>query len=40
MLCSCKNGKHLTKIIDGSLSTCDKIIKETKTVPTNFNEKI
>ena len=37
--CSCKNRKHLASIIDNSGTTCDKIIEETKTVPTNFNEK-
>ena len=45
--CSCKNGKYLASIIDDSVITCDKIIdaqgksydKETKTIPTNFNEK-
>ena len=38
--CSCKNGKYLASIIDDSVIMCDKIIEEeTKTVPTNFNEK-
>ena len=37
--CSCKNGKYLANIIDGSVITCDNIIEETKTIPTNFNEK-
>ena len=37
--CSCKNGKYLANIIDGSVITCDDIIEETKTIPTNFNEK-
>ena len=25
-MCSCKNGKHLTSIINESVMTCDKII--------------
>ena len=37
--CSCKNGKYLPSIIDGSVITCDEIIEETKTVQTSFNEK-
>ena len=37
--CSCENGKYLATIIDDSVITCDEIIEETKTVPTNFNEK-
>ena len=37
--CSCKNGKYLPNIIDDSVITCDDIIEETKTIPTNFNEK-
>ena len=37
--CSCKNGKYLANIIDGSVITCDDIIEEAKTIPTNFNEK-
>ena len=37
---SCLNGKYLTSIIDDdSMITCNKIIEETKAVPTNFNEK-
>ena len=37
--CSCENGKCLASIMDDSVITCDEIIEETKTVPTNFNEK-
>ena len=37
--CSCENGKYLASINDDSVITCDEIIEETKTVPTNFNEK-
>ena len=37
--CSCENRKHLVSIIYNSAITCDEIIKETKTVSTNFNEK-
>ena len=38
--CSCKNGKYLASIIeDDSVITYDEIIEETKTIPTNFNEK-
>ena len=37
--CSCKNGKCLASFIGNSVITCDHIIKETKTVPINFNEK-
>ena len=37
---SCKNGKYLASIIDDdSVITCDEIIEQTKTIPTNFNEK-
>ena len=38
--CSCENGKYLASIIHGSVVTCDEVIAETKTIPTNFNEKI
>ena len=38
--CSCENGKYLANIMDDSATTCDEIIEETKTFPTNFNEKI
>ena len=42
-LCSCENGKYLTNIMEDSGITCDEIIEsydeETKTIPTNFNEK-
>ena len=41
--CSCENGKYLANIMYDSVITCDEIIEsydeETKTVPTNFNEK-
>ena len=37
---TCENGNHLACIIDESVITCDEIIEKTKTVPTNFNEKI
>ena len=44
---SCENGKYLPSIMDHSAIMCDEIVdaeaklndKETKTVPTNFNEK-
>ena len=38
--CSCKNGKCLANIIDNSVITCAEIIEKTKTIHTNFNEKI
>ena len=41
--CNCENGKYLASIIDNSGIICDNVIKsydeETKTIPTNFNEK-
>ena len=37
--CCCKNGKYLACIIDDSVITCNEVIKETKTIPTIFNEK-
>ena len=37
--CSCENGKYEGSIIDDSVITSDEIIEETKTVPTNFDEK-
>ena len=41
--CSCENGKYLASFTDDSVITCDETKesydKETKTVPTNFNEK-
>ena len=45
--CSCENGKYLASIMDDSAIMCDEIIdaeaksndEETKTMPTNFNEK-
>ena len=37
---SCKNDKYVAKIIaDDSMIKCDEIVKETKTIPKNFNEK-
>ena len=39
--CSCENEKYLfASIIDESLITFDQIIEKTKTITTNFNEKI
>ena len=38
-ICSCENGEYLASIIDNSVITFDEIIEETKTIPTNFNEK-
>ena len=46
-ICCCKNGEYLRSIIHDSVITCHEIIdeeaksnkKETKTVPTNFQEK-
>ena len=37
--CSCENDKYLASIIDDSVITCDEIIEETNSIPTNFNEK-
>ena len=37
--CSCENGKYLASIIDDSVITCDEIIEETNSIPTNFDEK-
>ena len=45
--CTCKNGKYLANVIDNSVIMFDELIdveakqndEETKTVPTNFNEK-
>ena len=41
--CSCEIGKYLASIMVDSVITCDEIIEsyneETKTIPTNFNEK-
>ena len=37
---ACENGNHLVCIIEESVIMCDETIEETKTVPTNFNEKI
>ena len=38
----CENGKYLASITENSVITCDEIIdaEETKTIPTNFNERI
>ena len=50
-ICNCGNGKHLASIMDDSVITRDEVTKscdegaetksndETKTIPTNFNEK-
>ena len=41
--CSCKNASYLASIMDDLAITCDEVIewydKETKTIPTIFNEK-
>ena len=41
--CSCENGKYFANIVDDSVIMCDEIIEsyheETKTIPTNFNER-
>ena len=37
--CSCKNSNFLAGITDDSMITCDEIVKETKSVVTNFNNK-
>ena len=45
--CNCQNGKYLASIMNNSAIMCDEVTdaeaksnnKETKTVPTNFNEK-
>ena len=36
---SCKNDKYSANIIGVSLIKCEETIEETKTDPTNFNEK-
>ena len=40
---NCENGKYLASMMDDSVITCDEVIvshdKETKTIPTNVNEK-
>ena len=36
--CISKNEKHSVSFIDDSVITCDEIMKETRTIPTNFNE--
>ena len=46
--CNCQNGKYSASIMNNSAIMCDEVTdaeaksnnKETKTVPTNFNEKI
>ena len=38
--CNCENGKYLASIIYNSVITCDEIVEETKTIPTNFDKKI
>ena len=45
--CSCENGKCLVNIMDDSVIKCDEVTdaeaksynEETRTIPTNFNEK-
>ena len=41
--CHCENEKYLASIMDDSASMCDEVREsydeETKTIPTNFNEK-
>ena len=41
--CSCENRKYFTNIMNDPAIMCDKVIEshheETKTIPTNFNEK-
>ena len=37
--CNCENGKYLASIADDSVNRCDEITEETKTIPTNLNEK-
>ena len=37
--CSCRNGKYLGSTTDDTVIKWDEIIEETKTFPTNFNEK-
>ena len=38
-ICSYENGEFVRSIIDNSLITFDKIKEDTKSVPTNFNNK-
>ena len=38
--CNCKQGQYVGNIIDDSVITCDEIIEETKTLPTNFKDKM
>ena len=41
--CSCENEKYLASIMEYLAITCDEVVEsyneETKTIPTNFNEK-
>ena len=41
--CSCEIGEYLASVIDDSVIMCDEVIEsydeETKTIPTNFNER-
>ena len=39
-ICRYKNGKYSASIMDDSAIACDKIIEETKTVPTNFKQPV
>ena len=36
---TCENDKYLGSIIGDSIIMCEEIIEETRTIPTNFNEK-
>ena len=36
--CSCRNDNYLACIIEDSVMSCDKIMEETKTALTTFNE--
>ena len=38
--CSCRNGKYLACVTNDSVIRCDENKETTKTVPTNFNEKM
>ena len=37
--CTCENGKYLGSIIENLVITCNEIIEESKTVPTNINDR-
>ena len=39
VVCACENGKYLGSTIGDSIIMCEKIIEETRTISTNFNEK-